>query len=1005
MELTREFDVWKEMASDSLTKLVLGDESISTKAGGALRKAVYHALDRLWFSSALEVIRKGDVYNPGARAHIPQLYLIDSYHSVALKSLPTGEAFTLEGGDGIRYEVLVKRMMGDTICRDVEGNLKELSPSTRVIRGGNLTRGPDGNAESKVALASFPVGHYVNHRTFHLNSCNNHSDSQFITTFVGDEQSTPHFMRYSGLTGACINAMLMNELTERALEGKPFADRIRQYSAETNWTNGEVVQRGTGSNYGEDGFLRPGLRYRHMLDYLRAKVHEHQDLQQAPELSRDWKIKFAAAIVPRGFEDNLAFIQQLRKGLRSEIVVQLIDIMEENKNYKQIAAAESFRTEMMEIASGVKGESQPMEDFWRETKDTADGHKLKLDNNARSSFSDHIGVAMELEKLLEDIISYAQNAHENNERFSGELFNQPKPVDWIIDDFAVEAQNFTDTLTLVATLAAASLSWQLTGTFKNFNLNPAVGSAIISAIIPFIAFGSITNGSRYKSRNEEAREEFYDEQMLPMLMEVFSCLTAQERNEMPLEKNAYVMMLEEQISHFEDTIQYYGEEEPTELRVEFENMKGKSSIETIQPLKDLLAGHLVPVKYQENSYIQQELRRIYLTLETIEGLACSSTMRDSTSINTSDASPALKLYEELLNFRPTFEGSLQRGIIKYGFYKERAWHHQHIPAILAYFYEKLCLLLCLEKSRGFVSSCMCPISIRTLYLKNQLDQLSSANSEHQHALRRRAQEFRVLYHATKESLVTSFIIVSAWISFIAALLATIGNIGRAAAPGNGGFEFIAMISAYTFGLLTPISAVLAIVYLARKEMHLVKLNVRLGKIMTDAANASEETKTIKSVRGICRSEQIAAAAQLVASLAAAVALPFDLVMRQDLTDYFAPKIPFSLAIGSLVLSLLTSLFRLYITQVKRYNLSPCLGEHIGKSFFAELQSLNKDFQTPMNTVEPKEVQNRRTWEFVAREFLHRWRFDTALQADRFGSILQYIQSGPTSTRKDADNGV
>lgn len=127
MELTREFDVWKDMTSDALTKMVLGDESISTKAGGALRKALYHALDRLWFSSALEVIRKGDVYNPGARAHIPQLYLIDSYRSVALKSLPTGEAFTLEDGDGIRYEVLVKRMMGDTICRDVEGNLRELT--------------------------------------------------------------------------------------------------------------------------------------------------------------------------------------------------------------------------------------------------------------------------------------------------------------------------------------------------------------------------------------------------------------------------------------------------------------------------------------------------------------------------------------------------------------------------------------------------------------------------------------------------------------------------------------------------------------------------------------------------------------------------------------------------------------------------------------------------------------------------------------------------------------
>jgi len=474
---------------------------------------------------------------------------------------------------------------------------------------------------------------------------------------------------------------------------------------------------------------------------------------------------------------------------------------------------------------------------------------------------------------------------------------------------------------------------------------------------------------------------------------------------MPLEKNAYVVMLEEQISRFEETVRYYEEEEPTELRAEFDSLKAKGSVESIQPLKDLLARHLVPVKYQENSYIQQNLRGMYLTLEAIEGLACSSTMRDSTSINTADESPALKLYEELLNFQPTFERSLQRGVIKYGFYKERAWRHHHIPAILSYFYEKLCHLFCLGKSAGFVSSCFCPISIRTLFLKNKLEQLSSANSEHQHALRRRAQEFRVLYHATKESLVTSFIIVSAWISFVAAILATIGNIGRAAAPGNSGFEFIAMISAYAFGLFTPITAVLAIVYLARKEMHLVKLNVRMGSIMLNTVNESEETNTIKSVRGICRCEQIAAFAQIVASLAAAVALPFDLAMRQNLTDFFAPKIPFSLAIGSLALSLLVFLFRLYITQVKRYNLSPCLGEHIAKSFDAELQSLYQDYQTPMNTVEPKEIQERRTWEFVAREFLHRWRFDTALQADRFGSILQYVESGPSAPIREADNGV
>ncbi len=739
-------------------------------------------------------------------------------------------------------------------------------------------------------------------------------------------------------------------------------------------------------------------------------------MNQTPRLTRDWKIKFAAAIVPRGFEDNLAFIEQLRKELRSEVIVQLIETtMEEEEIVKLIPTADLLRTEIIHIADGVKHESRPFEDsneFWSSFKDTVDGltDENVISENVISSFSDHLAVAKALEQMLDDIISYAKNAHDRNERLSGELFNQPKPVDWIIDDFAVEAQNFTDTLTLVATLAAASLSWQLTGVFKNSDLNPAVGSAIISAIIPFIAFSSITNGSRYKSRNEEAREEFYDEQMLPMMMEVYSCLSSRERSEMPLEKNAYVMMLEDQISRFEETIQYYGEEEPTELREEFESLKvKKDSIESVQTLKNLLARHLVPVKYQENSYVQQELRGIYLTLEAIDGLVCSSTVRDSTNNNTAGgASPALTLYEELLNFQPTLERSLQRGVIKYGFYKERAWRHHHVPAIVAYFYEKLCLLFCLQKCKGFVSSCMCPISIRTLYLKNQLEQLSSINGEHQHALRRRAQEFRVLYHATKESLVTSFIIVSAWISFVAAILATIGNIGRSAAPENRGFDFVATISAYTFGLLTPISAVLAIVYLARKKVHLFNLNVRMGKIATNAANPSDETKSIKAVREICGCEQVAASTQLLASLAAAVALPFDLVMRQNLTNhqYFMPKIPFSLAVGSLALSLLTSLFRLYITQVKRYNLSPCLGEHIGISFDAELQSLYKEYQTPLNTVEPKDIQTRRTWEFVAREFLHRWRFDTALQADRFGSILQFIQSGPTSYQKEgADNEV
>ena len=104
-----------------------------------------------------------------------------------------------------RYEVVIKGLR-QSVVRNVEGFIMKMKHSTLVRRESNLTRSPDGNAESKVALATFPVGHYVNFRTMRLND----SKKGYVFASIGDEQATPHFMRYSGLTGACINAMLFN---------------------------------------------------------------------------------------------------------------------------------------------------------------------------------------------------------------------------------------------------------------------------------------------------------------------------------------------------------------------------------------------------------------------------------------------------------------------------------------------------------------------------------------------------------------------------------------------------------------------------------------------------------------------------------------------------------------------------------------------------------------------------------------------------------------------------
>jgi hypothetical protein len=52
-----------------------------------------------------------------------------------------------------------------------------------------------------------------------------------------------------------------------------------------------------------------------------------------------------------------------------------------------------------------------------------------------------------------------------------------------------------------------------------------------------------------------------------------------------------------------------------------------------------------------------------------------------------------------------------------------------------------------------------------------------------------------------------------------------------------------------------------------------------------------------------------------------------------------------------------------------------------------------DLAQRQNDIDTKVVQDRENWEYVAREFLHKYRFDTVFAADRFGTIFQYIQAG------------
>jgi len=312
MELPREFDLWKkntvELGAPTRPETAPPE---AKKIRKRLQGTLMNHLDRLWYEACLEIIAEGDVYNPGGRSQIPQLYTIDSPFEQKLGDLKERESFRLftkkyrvvsHDGEGLTkiqnefstgsisiptksyvldlatngkksvgelssgdlfepidtFEVVAKRGSSSIVRNNSGGYTVLMKNDVPVGRVSDLSRAPDGYSESKVSLAAFPVAHVVSHRTLRVNRVQGRGgEDGFITAHVGDAQASPHFMRYSGLTGACINCMSINNLVAQALQGVPFEDRIQRYAFETNWSNGEVVQRGTGANYGEDGFLFP----------------------------------------------------------------------------------------------------------------------------------------------------------------------------------------------------------------------------------------------------------------------------------------------------------------------------------------------------------------------------------------------------------------------------------------------------------------------------------------------------------------------------------------------------------------------------------------------------------------------------------------------------------------------------------------------------------------------------------------------------------------------------
>jgi hypothetical protein len=244
MEFTREYDKWKK---ETIVAIAPSLPDTAPDVAKATRKSVQGALnnriDRLWYEACLEIIHEGDVYNPGGRGKIPSLYLIPSPFEQKLGELKELESFRLfpknyrvhaHDGNGFTqiqsefettifalptetyvlekatklkkslkdlvpndvfepvdtFEVVSKRN-GSSVVRNSRGYIAVLSNNVLIGRESDLSRAPDGYSESKVSMASFPVGHTVSHRTLNVNRVSGKAgDDGYITAYVGDAQAS-----------------------------------------------------------------------------------------------------------------------------------------------------------------------------------------------------------------------------------------------------------------------------------------------------------------------------------------------------------------------------------------------------------------------------------------------------------------------------------------------------------------------------------------------------------------------------------------------------------------------------------------------------------------------------------------------------------------------------------------------------------------------------------------------------------------------------------------------
>jgi hypothetical protein len=441
--------------------------------------------------------------------------------------------------------------------------------------------------------------------------------------------------RYSGLTGACINCTTLNNLIGQSLSNVPYQQRIQRYSRETNWSNREVVKRGTGANFGFDAFLRPGFPYAKLVDYLFDKAIEAKEVGSLTEplLSKSWQSLVASSLVPREMEtENDFFVSasmQMKMALEDKFVSQVsLHLKQHNKEFLRSVAVEH----VSKLTANWKAQGSIHTQFGL-SQLTPDERQL-----TRTLSDDLVPVA-------ECLIACLHQAVEEkilDQRRDAEVFHQPKPLDAVpFFDLRYQIDSFGHMLAIWASLTALAFSFLL----ANQTLLPGA-VMILNALFAALIAGDL---NRIKSRLQYAKSELI--RRLSFIRKAVFSLQKKERRQAL--NDPFFASVQRSISEFYELCSYYEFDD-----LDLMDRVYKQFTDSVKSERDIvlfmkkITSDLVSVTCHSNSYIQQQLVAVYSELDDYLSLRRDESLEADLQVEIERIWPMLDKVETLLDSNP-----------------------------------------------------------------------------------------------------------------------------------------------------------------------------------------------------------------------------------------------------------------------------------------------------------------------------------------------------------------